>query len=149
MLYDKELFIQNFDDTNPIFQTQEASLGNHCIVQLLMDEQHSRLFALGTKSGNDVMLLMELPLHDLKHKARPRVIKVLADIRLGDKFTARLFKGTDPTIEGPPPGESSRTNMRNTSGGDGGDGGDGGYIIISCYGAARPTLYKVCLPSPI
>ncbi|KAI0376201.1 kinase-like protein [Hypomontagnella monticulosa] len=136
VLHENQFLVRNFDKS-PI-QDSETSFQNYFIRELLMDGPHSRLFALGTKSGNGMMLLIELPLFQLGRKAKPRVIRELPNLRSKDRFTAMLFNSATPPLQGP--GETIRSN--------GGDSDGGGYIIISAYTATPPTLYKISLPKP-
>ncbi|KAI1766162.1 hypothetical protein GGR53DRAFT_235100 [Hypoxylon sp. FL1150] len=142
VLYKKQLIIRSLVDPSPRLKTQ-TTFRNYFIIDLLMDEQHSRLFALGSKSGHGMLLLMELPLTRLSHREKPREIKQFPKISHRDKFTARIFRGTKPTWNGMP-GESNNTNTNANAGAADGDG----YIVISVYAGAQPTLYKIHLPSP-
>ncbi|KAI1771748.1 kinase-like protein [Hypoxylon cercidicola] len=119
VLYEKQLVIRNFINPSPRFKSQ-TTLRNYFIVELLMDEQRSRLYALGSKSGRGRLLLIELPLNGLSHGEKPQEITRFPKIGHRDKFTARIFRDTDAE----------------------------GYIVISVYAGAQPMLYKINLPSP-
>ncbi|KAI2618276.1 kinase-like protein [Hypomontagnella submonticulosa] len=136
VLHENQLFIRNFDKS-PI-QDSETFFHNYFISELLMDELHSRLFALGTKSGSGKMLLIELPLSHSGHKVKPRVIKELPNLRHKDSFISKLFSCTTQPLQGP--GEVAGSNGRDPDG--------EGYIIISAFASTPPRLYKISLPKP-
>ncbi|XXH05950.1 hypothetical protein Hte_012393 [Hypoxylon texense] len=137
VLYENQLVIRNFVEPNSRFRS-ETTFRNYFISELLMDEQHSRLFALGNKSGHGTLLLMELPLTHLSHREKPLEIKEFPRIGHRDKFAARLFRGTSPASDGVS-GESGVTNAK--------DAEEEDYIIISVYTGSKPIIYKVNLPS--
>ncbi|KAI1375790.1 kinase-like protein [Hypoxylon crocopeplum] len=117
VLYETQLLVRNFQAANQLFESH-TNFRNYRIVELLSDERHSRLIAFGAKSGSDTMLLMELPLTHLGHRATLREIRELPNLRYSSRFTARLVRGQN------------------------------GYIIISVYAIGQPTLYKINLPKP-
>ncbi|KAI1806708.1 kinase-like protein [Daldinia bambusicola] len=120
VLYENQLRIRNFGDTNHI-PNSDITIRNYFVSKLIINKQKSRLFALASKSGNSTMLLVELPLPHVGDKEKPQEIKVLPDLSYRDKVTAMVFNE-----------------------GDGGDE-DGGYIIILAHVATRLMLYKISL----
>lgn len=120
VLYENQLRIRNFGGGNPI-PNSDITLRNYFISKLLMDKQNSRLFALASKCGNSIMLLIELPLPHLGDREKPREIKELLEIGYRDKATAMVFSGENRKDE------------------------DGGYIIILAYVATGLMLYKISL----
>ncbi|KAI0169816.1 kinase-like protein [Hypoxylon sp. FL1284] len=137
VLYQNQLIIRNFVNPSPHLSSQ-TTFRNYFILKLLMDRQHSRLYALGSKFGHGKLLLMELPLERLSHREKPREIKQFPHIDHRDKFTAELIRGVGPLL-GEASGEPYRTDVT--------DADTEGYIIISVYSRARPRLYKMNLPS--
>ncbi|KAI2601967.1 kinase-like protein [Hypoxylon sp. NC1633] len=138
VLYENQLLVKSFQETNGILDCQ-TFFRNYRIVELLMDDRGSRLIALGVKSGNETMSLVELPLSHLGHKPSPREIRELPNLRYGDSLTARLVKSHTSLEQGAgEPGRPSTTR----------GGADNGYIIISVYAIGQPTLYRINLPRP-
>ncbi|KAI2470989.1 kinase-like protein [Annulohypoxylon bovei var. microspora] len=135
VLYENQLLIRNFasgEEHHSI--NSQTTLQNYFISELLMDKRHSRLFALGKKSGKHMMLLLELVRSRSGHRVKPREIKELPNLHYGDRYVARLFNNEDaPSIQ-----NSGELSIMDGS----------GIIVISAYTNNRTVIYWISLPKP-
>ncbi|CAJ2504032.1 Uu.00g114260.m01.CDS01 [Anthostomella pinea] len=144
MLYEKELLVRNFEQSSEVFDGQ-TSFKNYQIVELLAGGHDPRVFALGSKSGNNMMLLLELPLPHLLRNGSVREIAKLPDFRYKGKFSAKLSatRSTAQQRAGRISGVS-----RDEEGYDASADGEGVLTFtISVFALSQPAIYTIQLPT--
>jgi hypothetical protein len=127
--YEKEFCRRNLDESDPTSDTQ-ADIEGFRIVKILMGWEDEQMLALGTKSGNDVILLLELSVQQSSERVVVRKLAKLFDLHHGDDFTAMVSKEQ--------PGQRQNEDDANKE--------EKHILIAALVAASRQAIYRVECP---